>query len=184
MITKLFIFLQTPFIFAKPPYYLFKKILGYLSSISPGEVNTNNIAKNMGVAHKTIESYLNILESVGLIQMVYPIEGGNQYLRKPQKIFLHNTTLLHALQQFVGTELPVGTLRELYFIQALRDAKENIYYTKEADYQTKDYIFEIAGKNKSAKQLQNTTLPGFLVKDDILSASQHILPLLFLGFIY
>ncbi len=164
--------------------HLFQQILGYLASIPPGEVNTNNIAKNMNVAHQTIYNYLTILESVGLIQLIYPNEGGNQRLRKPQKIFLHNTTLLHTLQQFSAEILDKGTLRELYFLQALRDAKQNVYYTKVADFQTKKHIFEIGGKNKTAKQIAHLKLPAFLVKDDIVAASQQVIPLLFFGFLY
>lgn len=164
--------------------HLFKKILSYLATIPPGEVNTNNIANNMNIAHQTVFNYLNILESVGLIQMVYPFKGGNQYLRKPQKIFLHNTTLLYTLQQFVGEELYKGTLRELYFIQALRDADQKIYYSQQADFRTKDTVFEIGGKNKTAKQIAHLNNQAFLVQDDIIVASQQVLPLLFLGFIY
>lgn len=164
--------------------HLFKKILSYLSTIPPGEVNTNNIAKNMNVAHQTIFNYLSILESVGLIQMIYPFKGGNQYLRKPQKIFLHNTTLLYACQQFVGEELYKGTLRELYFIQTLRDANNKVYYSQQADFRTKDNIFEIGGKNKTSKQIADLDNAAFLVKDDLLVASNQIIPLLFLGFIY
>lgn len=163
---------------------LFKKILAYLASIPPGEVNTNNIAKNINVAHQTVAQYLTILESVGLIQMIYPIEGGNQYLRKPQKIFLHNTTLLYAFQEFVGEALNVGTMRELYFIQAMRDADEKIYYSKQGDYCTKKNIFEIGGKNKTVEQIKGASKPAFLIKDDILVASKNTIPLLFFGFIY
>jgi predicted AAA+ superfamily ATPase len=164
--------------------HLFKKILSFLATIPPGEVNTHNIAKNMGVSHQTVSHYLTILQSVGLIEMIYPFEGGNQYLRKPQKIFLHNTTLLYALQQFVGEPLSPGTLRELYFIQALRDAGQGVYYSKQADYRTKEVIFEIGGKNKTAKQIATLTMPSFLVKDDSLVVSQNVIPLLFFGFTY
>ena len=162
---------------------VFQKILGYLATIPPGEVNTNNIAQHMGVAHQTIFHYLTILEQVGLIHMVYPFEGGNQYLRKPQKIFLHNTTLLHALQQFVGVALDLGTLRELYFVQAMRDAHQKVYYSKHADYRTKSHVFEIGGKNKTTKQIANLET-SFLIKDDILIPTQRVIPLLFLGFLY
>ncbi|WP_032075202.1 ATP-binding protein [Coxiella burnetii] len=163
---------------------LFKRILSYLATIPPGEVNTNNIAKNLNVAHQTVFNYLTILESVGLTQMIYPFEGGNQYLRKPQKIFLHNTTLFYTLQQFVGETFYPGTLRELYFIQALRDANESVYYSKQADYRTKNRVFEIGGKNKTAKQIAHLDIPALLVKDDIVTASKQVIPLLFLGFAY
>ena len=138
----------------------------------------------MNVAHQTIANYLSILESVGLIHMIYPFEGGNRYLRKPQKIFLYNTTLFYAFQQFVGEKPYKDTLRELYFIQALRDANEKVYYSKKADYRTKNHIFEIGGKNKTAKQIANLNMEALLIKDDILVASKKTVPLLFLGFIY
>ncbi len=164
--------------------HLFQQILGYLSAIPPGEVNTHNIAQNMQVSHQTIFHYLKILESVGLIQMIYPAEGGNQSLRKPQKIFLHNTNLFHALAQFSPEPFNLGTLRELYFIQALRDANQKLYYSKQGGYQTSSHIFEIGGKNKTAKQLLQSSLPGLLIKDDILVASKSSIPLFLLGFLY
>lgn len=164
--------------------HVFQKILGYLASIPPGEVNTHNIAKNMAISDQTVSHYLTILNAVGLIQMVYPFEGGNQLLRKPNKIFLHNTTLLYACQQFIGEALYQGTLRELYFIQTLRDADQALYYSKQGDYRSQDYIFEIGGKNKTTKQIQSASLPAYLVKDDIVTASKQSIPLLFFGFIY
>lgn len=164
--------------------HLFKQILSYLSTIPPGEVNTNNIAKNMNIAHQTVFNYLTILKSVGLIEMIFPFEGGNAYLRKPQKIFLHNTTLLYALQQFVGDALNKGTLRELYFIQSMRDANQDVYYSKQGDFRTKSHIFEIGGVNKTMKQIADLDSESFLVKDDILVASNRVIPMLFLGFIY
>jgi uncharacterized protein len=163
---------------------LFKKILSYLATIPPGEVNTNNIAKNMNVAHQTVFNYLNILSSVGLVQMVYPFDGGNQYLRKPQKIFLHNTTLLYTLQQVVGEDIYKGTLRELYFIQALRDSGQDIFYVHPGDFRTKKCVFEIGGKNKKSKQITGLNEPAYLIQDDILAASARSIPLLFFGFLY
>lgn len=84
----------------------------------------------------------------------------------------------------MGESLNKGTLRELYFIQALRDANQKIYYSKQADYRTKEILFEVGGKNKKTHQIVNSTLRGIAVKDDILLASHNIIPLLFFGFIY
>lgn len=162
---------------------LFKRILSYLATIPPGEVNTNNIAKNMGVAHQTIFHYLTILESVGLVHLVYPIEGGNQYLRKPQKIFLHNTNLLIVLNQLVGAPIDKGTLRELYFVQALTDAQQTVYYSKLGDFQTEKAMFEIGGKNKTAQQLRGAQLPSYVVKDDVVVAGKNSKPLWACGLI-
>ncbi len=164
--------------------YLFKKILGFLASISPGDINIHTIAQNMQIAHQTLAHYLSILSQVGLIQMVYPFEGGNQYLRKPQKIFLHNTSLLQACQKLVGEPVTVGTVRELYFLQALRDAQHEVFYAKPGDFRTQKHIFEIGGKNKKGKQIAEIKTPAFLVKDDILLSSHHAIPLMYFGFLY
>ena len=166
-----------------PNLRLFHKILSYLASIPPGEVNTHNIAKNMGAADQTIDNFLSILQEVGLIQLVYPFEGGNQMLRKPQKIFLHNTTLFMAFQKFIGQPWSKGTLRELYFLQALRDSNVNIYYSKQADFRSEDILFEVGGKNKTRHQIKNQE-KAFLVKDDILTSRKGEIPLLFFGFLY
>lgn len=163
--------------------HLFKQLLGYLASIPPGEANTNNIARNIGIAHQTVEHYLHILDRVGLVTLVYPSEGGGQYLRKPQKIFIQNTTLLNTLNSLVGTPLNQGNLRELFFLQSLRDSMQQVFYSKQGDYLVKNHIFEIGGKNKTAKQLQSADLPGILIKDDILYPSQNVIPLFYFGFI-
>lgn len=167
-----------------PNLVIFKKILGFLASIPPGEVNTNNIAKNLGIAHQTIEHYLSLLESVGMVRMMYPFEGGNQYLRKPQKIFLPNTNIFYALQHFVGQPLNKGTMREIYFLQALGDAGIDVFYSKNADYQSDQYLFEIGGKNKSRRQLSGSSLKGIVIKDDILLPAKGVIPLLYFGFLY
>lgn len=163
---------------------IFRKILTYLSSIPPGQVNTNNIARHLNIAHQTMSYYLSILEQVGLIYMIYPLEGSNNYLRKPQKIFLHNTSLFYALQQCMGEQADPGNLRELYFTQALRDAGQTVYHSKQADFCTSDYTFEIGGKNKTAKQIANLNTPAYLVKDDVLVASQRSLPFYYMGLLY
>ena len=162
----------------------FKKILAFLASIPPGEIKTNNISKNLNIAHQTVEHYLSILDSVKLTRMVYPNEGGNQHLRKPQKIFLNNTNLLYALNQPMGQPVNIGYLRELYFVQTLKDAGIDIYYSKQADYCTDESVFEIGGKNKSRQQLSGSTLQKIVIKDDTLTPSQGMIPLIYLGFLY
>jgi uncharacterized protein len=161
----------------------FKQLLGYLASIPPGETNTNNIARNIGLAHQTIDHYLHILDRVGLITLVYPFEGGSQHLRKPKKIFIHNTTLLNVLNSLVGSELNQGNVRELFFLQSLRDAEQQVFYSNKGDYRVDNHLFEIGGKNKTGAQLQYADLPGILVKDDILHPRQNTIPLFYFGFL-
>ncbi len=167
-----------------PNLHYFKRILTYLASIPPGDLNIHSLSNNLGVDQKTAGHYLNILLSVGLVREMRPYEGGGPGLRKPTKFLLNNTTLMHTLQQYVGQEISKGTERELFFIQSLQNAGIDLFYSKQADYQTRDAIFEIGGKHKTKRQWKDATLPAYLVKDDILHAFKQEIPLYQCGFLY
>ncbi|MBS0349655.1 MAG: hypothetical protein JSR33_00470 [Proteobacteria bacterium] len=78
----------------------------------------------------------------------------------------------------------VGTKRELFFAQSLVNAGVSVYASDYADFQVQDYLFEIGGKNKTAKQIAKISQPAILVKDDILIGDQNTIPLYCFGFCY
>jgi predicted AAA+ superfamily ATPase len=151
--------------------HYFKKILTYLASIPPGELNAHNLSQNLGVDHKTAQHYLSILVSVGLIRELHIYEGGGAGLRKASKFLLNNPILK-------------GTERELFFIQSLQNAEVPVFFSEKADYRTRDEIFEIGGRSKTRRQLKGANLPAYLLKDDILHPLQNEIPLFQCGFLY
>lgn len=163
--------------------YHLSKILNFLASIPPGQINIHNLAKNLSIDDKTTFNYLKMLMETGLVRLVYTFEGGNLLLRKPEKMFLNNTTLLAALNNFLGQPLSQGNMRELFFIQSLENAGVPVFYSHEGDFRTKEFIFEVGGKNKKKDQIKNSK-NSFLVKDDILVSSLIEIPLYFFGFLY
>lgn len=163
--------------------HLFKKILIFLTSIPPGQLSTHNIAKNLSMDDKTIIHYLNILESTGLITLIYPAAIGNQLLRRPEKIFLNNTNLYHALVTELSSGFEIGTVRELFFIQSIKNANLNIFHNTAGDFKVGKHIFEIGGKNKTRKQVKGLE-NSFLIKDDTIVAKTGEIPLFFFGFLY
>lgn len=167
-----------------PNLQYFKRLLTYLASIPPGDLNMHNLAKNLGIDHKTVEHYVAILASVGLIREMRPYEGGSSALRKPSKILLNNTNLIHTIQQYLGQQPSKGMERELFFIQSLQNAGVEIFYSKQGDYRTSRVIFEIGGKNKTRDQLRALKEPSYLVKDDILYSLKGEIPLFLFGFLY
>jgi predicted AAA+ superfamily ATPase len=167
-----------------PNLIYLEKILAYLATIKPGEVNTHNIAKNLRIDDKTVATYLQILQESGLIQLIYADVIGNPVLRKPQKIFLHNTTQLSALAYLIDKPAELGTLRELFFLHSLSGAGLKIKYSKQGDYQVKDIVFEMGGKNKTEKQIQSSTQKAFLALDDITISVGKRIPLYYFGFLY
>ena len=165
--------------------HYFKKILYFLSTIPPGEISTHNLARNLAVDDKTALHYIYILQATGLVRLLFSPQRGNRLLRSPAKAYLDNPTLLHAICSELGQEVERGTLRELFFLSALQDAGERVFYSKEAgDFQVGDTVFEIGGKNKKSAQIRQATRNAFIVKDDILIGGKQTLPLHLFGFLY
>lgn len=167
-----------------PNLQYFKRILSFIASIPPGELSIHNLAKHLGVDHKTIEHYIAILASVGLIREMRPYEGGGPGLRKHSKILLNNTNLIHMIVQYLGQQPTNGMERELFFVQSLQNAGIEVFYSKQADYRTRHAVFEIGGKNKTREQLKEIKEPSYLVKDGIFHPLKGEIPLLLFGFLY
>lgn len=162
----------------------FRKILSYLATIPPSQVNRNSISKHIGLDNKTVENYLKILSETGLVCLVKENKAGSNLLKGTEKIYLDNFNIYKAIVEEIGFEYNRGTVREIFFIKMLQNAGEKIYYSRIGDFQVHDYIFEIGGKSKSKKQIKNHLGNSFLVKDDILYSSGSTIPLYLFGFLY
>jgi predicted AAA+ superfamily ATPase len=161
----------------------FKRILNFLATIPPGEFSVNNLAKNLQIDNKTAHFYLEILSEIMLIRMISVEEGGHKLLRHPTKVFIDNTTLLTALNSYLGESLDVGAVRELFFLQSTTNANLSVFYSTLGDYTVENHSFEIGGKNKTRHQLKDKQ-NALVVKDGILHPSPNILPLYLFGFLY
>ncbi len=163
----------------------FKKLLFYLASIPPGDLNTHNLAKNLRMDDKTIQHYVQILTETGLARQLLADGGGSTVLRKPSKLYLDNPTLHHAICHELGREPAIGTLRDLFLFSALENGGKKVAYSKNGgDFQVDDIVFEVGGKRKGRGQVKNIAGQSYVVKDDILNASPGILPLYLLGFLH
>ncbi len=161
----------------------FKRILNFLATIPPGEFSVNNLAKNLQIDHKTAHFYLEILAEIMLVRVVTVKEGGNKLLRLPTKVFIDNTTLLTALNSYLGETLAVGSVRELFFLQSVANANLPVFYSALGDYTVGNHCFEIGGKHKTHRQLKGKQ-DAFVVRDGILHPSHNVLPLYLFGFLY
>ena len=81
-----------------------------------------------------------------------------------------------------GGNIDTGNLRETFFYNQMR-VNHDVTSSRIADFAINEYTFEVGGRNKSQKQLGNTT-HGFVVKDDIEFAQGNIIPLWAFGLNY
>lgn len=161
----------------------FRRIINFLATIPPGKVNPSNISKKLGIDYKTVDGYLDILQRTGLVKMLYSVAHGNQVLTKASKVYLHNSTLLSAVNAMLSAELDVGTQRELVFLQSISAAGLQAFFPERDDFCVNDIIFEVGGKNKTMQQLRDIE-KRLLVKDGIVTGSKEEIPLYLFGFLY
>lgn len=166
----------------KLPY--FKKMLAYMATIAPSELNRNNIAKHIGLDNKTVKHYLEILHSSGLAELVSSQQSGSGLLKNAVKIYLDNPNIYQSISQEIGHPYQIGTVRELFFIKMLKNAGHTPHYSKTGDFIADDVIYEIGGKGKTRKQIKDTSKEAYLVKDDILYGAKGEIPLHLFGFLY
>lgn len=162
----------------------FKRIVSYMATIPPGELNRNNIAKKIQLDNKTIQNYLNILQETGLIELIAENKSGSQLLKQKEKIYLDNPDLYNAISSETGHSSEIGTIREIFFIKMLRNSNNKLFYSRTGDFTAHEVNFEIGGKNKSKKQIKHSVNKAFLVKDDILYGNKNEIPLYLFGFLY
>ena len=100
-----------------------------------------------------------------------------------EKIFLNNTNLHYALAGHLDYHIDIGPVRELFFVQTIKNAGYEIFHSKKGDYSVKKFLFEIGGKNKTLTQIKDEK-NAWLILDDITSPAHKRLPLYYFGFLY
>jgi len=162
----------------------FMRILSYLSTIPPGELNRNSIAKSIRLDNKTVQNYLHILHETGLVELIAENKSGSNILKQTEKIYLDNPDVYTAITEEIGYESQIGTIREIFFIKMIKNSGSKIFYSKIGDFEVNNTVFEIGGKNKTVKQIKDNLDNAYLVKDDILYGSKYEIPLYLFGFLY
>jgi len=166
--------------------HIFKKILFFVGTSEPGELNIHNLASSLKIDDKTAAYYLEILKETGLIRLLYSDNIGHALLRKPAKIYLDNPALSNIVSSELGKEVNIGAIRELFFLAMTQNSGLKITYAKaKGDFHIGDHFYEIGGKNKNTSKNRIIDLDNyFVVKDDILIGSKREIPLYLFGFLY
>ena len=158
-----------------------KKIIYFFATSEPGSVNINRLAGSLKKDHTTIAEYVQILRDTGLLRFLLQNKQGHALVRDAEKIYLDNPNLLYALNNEVGKAPLVGLLRELFVVSSLQNAHYHVFFSRQADIECDNSLFEIGGKSKTTAQLKGKE--GYLVKDGILMGDKKTIPLYLFGFL-
>lgn len=157
-----------------------KKLLSIISQSVPFKPNTKKLAEMIGVSRPTLIRFFQMLHKAQLISLLQSSTKGVQKMAKPDKIYLNNSNLMYAL----GGDLSnIGNIRESFFYSQV-SVKHQLSLPKSGDFLVDSkYTFEVGGKNKTSKQIEGIE-NAYIVKDDIETGYNHIIPLWLFGFLY
>ncbi|NLI71855.1 MAG: ATP-binding protein [Bacteroidales bacterium] len=156
-----------------------KQLLMIVAKSTPFKPNFSKIAQILEASRNNIADYFLFIEEAGLIMQLRDETGGIRGLGKVEKVYLENTNLIYNLAQ---ENANIGNIRETFFLNQTR-VFSDVISSKTSDFRINDMTFEIGGKNKTQKQIQNTP-NSFLVKDDIEHGFLNVLPLWHFGLGY
>lgn len=156
-----------------------KRMLSIISGLAPYKPNAENLAAEISASKNSIPDYLVYLEKAGMIGQLRDNTGGMRGLGKVEKVYIDNPNLMTVL---AGGKPDIGNLRETFFYNQMR-VMNDITSSKVSDFEINAYTFEIGGRKKGMKQIENAT-HGIVVKDDIEYGHGITVPLWQFGFNY
>lgn len=156
-----------------------KKLLAAVAESIPFKPNASKLAKKIGVSRNSINEYLALMESAGMIARLRVAHASFAELGKVEKVYLDNTTIMNVL---AGKNTNVGCMRETFFLNQMR-VNNNVCASKESDFEIDGNTFEVGGKNKTGAQIKGIS-KAFLVKDNIEKPYLNTIPLWCFGLNY
>ncbi len=165
-----------------------KKLLYLLATGVPFVPNIAKLAEATDISRPRLYEYLENLQNAKLLNLVRSQGRGYEVLTRPEKILLENSNLMYA----INDEVNIGALRELFFVNQLRNAhsihpqllESTVELAASGDFIVNGrYTFEVGGKKKGFKQIDGVA-EAFVVADDIEVGFRNKIPLWLFGFLY
>ena len=156
-----------------------RRLLMIICERVPFEPNMSELWKQLATNNELGLRMLYALDKAQILGLLTSKTKNYKYLSKPDKIFLGNSNLMHAL----CAKVEKGNERETYFFSQLR-VSNDLKYPKQGDFFINDkYLFEVGGRKKSFEQIAD--IPNsFLAVDDTEVGLGNRIPLWMFGLLY
>ena len=157
-----------------------KLLLKILAESAPFIPNIVKLSERSGLTRNTVITYLGYFEEAHLGKNLYKNAKGISRLQKPDKIYLENTNLMHALSP---AGVNSGNLRETFFVNQLSES-HIVEYASEGDFVIDGrFVIETGGKYKGFDQIKSLR-DSYVVSDGIEYGTGNRIPLWLFGFLY
>ena len=156
-----------------------KRLMYILSQMVPYTPNITKLGQTIEATRNQTSAILQTLERAALIINLYKDSNDMSQLTKPEKVYLENTNLMHALSSNVDK----GNDRETFFANQLKEGHQ-LTFSGDGDFLIDgQYTIEVGGRNKNYDQIKN--LPNsYIASDDIEFGHGNRIPLWLFGFLY
>lgn len=158
-----------------------KRLLYVIATSLPYEPNISKLSEKLETTSRNSTlQYLDYLEKANLISSLKTGAKGNNYMVKPDKIYLENTNLMN----IIGSEhVSKGTIRETFFNNQL-GVLHQINTSKESDFLVDNkYTFEVGGNGKKTTQIKSVK-NSFIAADQMEVGFKNKIPLWLFGVMY
>ena len=156
-----------------------QNLLVVIAESVPFKPNYKKLAEVTGISRNDIADYIYYMERAGMLMSLHDTTQGIRSIGKSHKLYVDNTNLMYVLSP---ENIDKGNLRETFFLNQMR-VKFPVIASQKADFEIGNYVFEVGGKNKNQKQLDNNP-NGYIVKDDIEFGYRNVIPLWAFGLTY
>ena len=156
-----------------------KKLVMIISERVPFEPKMSDLWTQLVTNNELGLRMLYALDKAQILALLTSKVKNYKFLYKPNKIFLGNTNLMHALCPVVNK----GNERETLFCCQLQ-VNNDVKHPLKGDFLVNDkYLFEVGGRKKSFEQIADVP-NSFLAVDDTEVGHGNRIPLWLFGFTY
>ncbi len=153
-----------------------KKLVFHLSENMPHTPNVSQLSSNINTSRATVMNYLKYLRNARLINLIY--QGESDDTVKPERVYLQNPNLLHALAMKMPTK---EGLNETFFINQAQNMHKIEGTGKENEFLVNDELIFKIGNHKRNASIQDKT---YILMDMEEVGFDNRIPLWLFGFLY
>lgn len=156
-----------------------KKLVMIISENVPFEPKMSELWRQLSTSNELGLRMLYALDKAQILSLLTSKAKNYKFLYKPDKIFLGNPNLMHALCTIVNK----GNERETFFYNQF-SVSHDVKTPDKGDFLIDNhYLFEVGGKKKSFEQIADVP-DSFLAVDDTEVGYGNRIPLWLFGFCY
>ena len=164
-----------------------KKLIAFISMSKIPTLNISLLCTEIGISKETLYVFLDLLERADLLNIIKPKKSTVRTIKNSKILFYSSNMYYTIANELWQHDVLKGNIRESFLVSQIKGLYP-IFSSEVVDFSIQSRSlgfleFEVGGKSKQKKQIQNLE-NGFILRDDTEIGSGNIIPLYLFGFLY